>query len=150
MKNTFSKIAAIIKFSDDDIRLIQDEFIKFHKKYMHGLTSKYAMSELVNFSNNSSSVSDFDIKIILQILANIEAKSNDIKEMNYVDGNILFTISFEDEHDESIRYCINDVKCFRNHFDMHLFFNEEATRIQWESLCSRILANKTLDTDSNI
>lgn len=150
MKNTFSKIAAIIKFSDDDIRTIQDKFIKFPKKHMHDLTYDNAYIELVKFSNNSSSVSDFDIKIILQILANIEAKSNDIKKMNYVDGNILFTISFEDDFNDRIRYCINDVKCFRNYFDMNSFFDDEVTRIQWESLYSRVFNNKNIDLESNI
>ena len=40
MKNTFKNIAAIIKFNDDDIRVIQDKFVKFPKKYMGGFKSE--------------------------------------------------------------------------------------------------------------
>lgn len=145
MKNTFKNIAAIVKFNDDDIRVIQDKFVKFPKKYMHNLTSDYALYEFVKFSNNPSAAKEFDIKIMLQILANSESNATDIKEMNYIDGNILFTIKFEDDLAEGFRYCINDVKCFRKNHDMNVFLNQEVTKIQWESLCSRVLKNKSLN-----
>lgn len=145
MKNTFKNIAAIIKFNDDDIRVIQDKFVKFPKKYMHNLTSDHALYEFVKFSNDPSTTKEFDIKLMLQILANAETDAIDIKEMNYVDGNILFTIKFEDDLAEGFRYCINDVKCFRKNHDMNVFMNQEVTRIQWESLCSKVLRNKSLN-----
>lgn len=145
MKNTFKNIAAIIKFNDDDIRVIQDNFVKFPKKFMHNLTSDHALYEFVKFSNDPSAAKEFDIKLMLQILANAESDAFDIKEMNYVDGNILFTIKFEDDLAEGIRYCINDVKCFRKYHDMNNFLSREVTQIHWESLCSRVLKNKSLN-----
>ena len=149
MKNTFSNIAAIIKFSDNDIRVIHDKFVKFPKKYMTDLSSDDVMHELVKFSNNPSIAEEFDIKLTLQILANIEARSTDIKEKNYTNGNILFTISFEDDINENFRYCINDIKCFRKYTDMNFFVNKETARIHWESFCSRVSIKKSLDIDSN-
>jgi len=145
MKNTFKNIAAIIKFNDDDIRVIQDNFVKFPKKYMYNLTSDDVLYEFVKFSNEPSVAKEFDIKLMLQFLANIESDAADIKEMNYADGNILFTITFEDDLTEGFRSCINDVKCFRKYHDMYVFLTQEVTKIHWESLSSRVLKNKSLN-----
>lgn len=149
MKNTFSNIAAIVKFNDDDIRVIQDKFIKFPKKYIKDVNQDDVMYEFAKFSNNPSVVEEIDIKHMIQVLANIESNASDIKMLNYMNGNILFTIGFEDDIDENIRNSIIDVKCFREHFAMQIFMNKEFDRVNWESFRARIMNNESLSVESN-
>ena len=139
MKNTFSNIAAIVKFTDDDIRVIEDKFLKVPKKYLNNITPIDVMDRLIQLSIDSSAVQDCEIEASLQIFANLEANSADIKRMKYVDGNILLTISFADDLENKVRNCIVDVKCFRNFLDMKIFALKEVNRIYWGSFRSRIL-----------
>ena len=147
LKNTFSNIAAIIKFSDSDIRVVEDKFLKVPKDYLKNITANDVMGNLVQLSNDASVVQDCEIKAALQIFANLEANSADIKRMKYVNANILFTINFEDDLENKIRHCIADVKCFRNFLDMKIFAVKEVNRIYWGSFRSRILSDKAIDAD---
>lgn len=149
MKNTFSNIAAIVKFNEDDIRVIQDKFLKFPKRYIKNINQEYVMYEFAKFKSNPSAVQENDIKFMLQSLANIESNASDIKKLNYINGNILFSISFEDDFDENIRNCISDVKCFREHFAMQIFMNKEFDRVNWESFRARIMNNESFSIESN-
>jgi len=147
LKNTFSNIAAIVKFTDDDIRVIEDKFLKVPKKYLNNITPIDVMDRLIQLSIDSSAVQDCEIEASLQIFANLEANSADIKRMKYVDGNILLTISFADDLENKVRNCIVDVKCFRNFLDMKIFVLKEVNRISCGSFRSKILIDKSINAD---
>jgi len=147
LKNAFSNIAAIVKFSDNDVRFIEAKFLKIPKKFLQNITENSVMYTLIQLSNESSAVQDCDVKASLQILANLEANTADIKRMKYIDGNVLFTISFADDLENKARNCIVDVKCFRNFLDMKIFALKEVNRIYWGSFRSRILIDKSIDAD---
>ena len=143
LKNTFSNIAAIIKFSDDDIRVIEDKFLKIPKKYLSSKTEGAVMDGLIRLSNDPSAVQDCEINATFQILANLALKEAAIKRMQYVNANILFTISFEDDLEEKVRYCISDIKCFRDLLSMQIFVYNEVNECQLGAFRAKFFTNSS-------
>jgi hypothetical protein len=74
------------------------------------------------------------IRNILQILTNINQRDEEIQELNYKSGAILFTINICDDYKNNMRHIVNDIKTFRKYKKLKDYVIQEFSD-EFESLC---------------
>ena len=132
MKSIISKYAALIRVNDEAFNFISDDVFEMSDEVVARFNEELLLTDICKYADSHRNMKY--IKNILQILTNINQRDEEIQELNYKSGAILFTIDISDDYENNMRHIVNDIKTFRKYKKLKEYVIKEFSD-EFESLC---------------
>ena len=131
MKSVISKYAALIRVNDEAFNFISDDVFEMSDEVVERFNEELLLTDICKYADSCRNIKY--IKNILQILTNINQRDEEIQELNYKSGAILFTIDINDDYENNMRHIVNDIKTFRKYKKLKEYVIQEFSD-EFESL----------------